>query len=64
MRAVLCFAVLCASGTCRYIDKEYYLKVHRQSAPMAAFKQCLATASWQVQISGQSYNELNIGFML
>jgi hypothetical protein len=48
---------------CRYINKEYYLKVHRTSAPMATFKQCLATAGWQVQISGQSYNELNIGFM-
>jgi hypothetical protein len=64
--AVLCRAVICrvkCCAPCRYIDKTYYLQVHRTSAAMAAFKQRLAAAGWQVQISGRSYNELNIGFM-
>lgn len=49
---------------CRFLDKEYYLGVHRTSEAMATFKQHLATAPFEVKISGQSYNELNIGFML
>lgn len=61
---MMCCAVLwlpCAAS--RYIDKTYYLQVHRTSPAMAAFKQRLAAAGWQVQISGRSYNELNIGFI-
>lgn len=49
---------------CRFLDKEYYVGVHRTSEAMATFKQRLATAPFEVKISGQSYNELNIGFML
>jgi hypothetical protein len=30
---------------------------------MAAFKQRLAAANWSMDITGQGYNELNIGFM-
>jgi hypothetical protein len=55
---------LCLHLLCRYVHKDYYLQVHRTSAAMAAFKQRLAAVSAQVEISGQSYNKLDIGFML
>lgn len=54
---------ICATAACRYIDKDYYLNTHRSSAPMAAFKQRLEAANWSMDITGQGYNELNIGFM-
>jgi hypothetical protein len=61
---LLRLAVAAMPLLCRYVHKDYYLQVHRTSAAMAAFKQRLAAVSGQVEISGHSYNELDIGFML
>lgn len=49
-------------GLCRYIDKDYYLSVHRTSAPMLKFKQSIAEADWKAEVKGHSYDELDIGF--
>lgn len=61
---VLCCSVLFCSDAGRYVDKAYYLSVHKTSAAMATFKQTMATAPFDIKLAGQSYNELNVGFML
>lgn len=54
----------------RYVNKEAYSQIHRTSDVFLAFKAKMVdmnsesnseTLGWELQ--GQSYNELNVGFM-